>query len=301
MNDRMTCVITGGTSGIGKAVALALSEKGYNVALIGRNAKRGKTVIEYIRTNHPGCNVRFYQYDLSRTDQIPNLAQSILSEFPKIDVLINNAGARNDKYYINSLGIESTFAINHLAHFYLTLLLLDSLISSGQGRVINVSSGSHSAAQHPIIWNLSESIYERKKAYAQSKLANIVFSRLLSEKCQNRCVTAFAVNPGGVASCFALNNGVFSWMKHIIAHLRNRELITPKRGADTIYYLSTAPIDTLVFGGYYYLRELVPPSPLAFDKQISASLWKESLEMIGINETSGGIPHFLLSSCSGAV
>ena len=142
MNDKI-CLITGATSGIGKAAAFKLADLGASLILLSRNKEKGEKICKQIRKRNNNAQVKFYKVDISSMKEVKNVVEKIKSDFNHIDVLINNAGARFDNYFKNDEGVELTFATNHLGHFLLTLSLIEMLKKSTQGRIINVSSSAH--------------------------------------------------------------------------------------------------------------------------------------------------------------
>ena len=284
-----TFVITGATSGIGAAAALALGRTGANVVLIGRSEWRGCKLVEHIHRHPRGGQAEFLRADLSSQREVRVLAQTIAERHRSVDALVNNAGSRFDRYGRTSDGLERTFATNHLSHFLLTCLLLENLIRAPQGRVINVSSGSHGAAPATGEWQLKEATYDRKAAYAKSKLANILFTVELARRLAGTNVTANAVDPGGVASRFALNNGLVSWLKHLAAHALRRELVLPRKGAETLIYLGTATEMGTVTGKFFRDRQEVQPSAAAADRKAARELWALSVQWTGLDQRLGPV------------
>ena len=200
---------------------------------------------------------------------------------PHIDVLVNNAGARHDTYRETVEGFEMTFAVNHLSHFLLTCLLLDGLKRAPQGRVITVSSGSHAAAQVDASWQLRPPAYDRKQAYAKSKLANLLFAYELADRLRDTNVTSNALDPGGVASGFALNNGLKSWLKHVVSHALRRDLVSPARAASTVVHLASSPDVAGITGTFFCRGRESRSSPASYDRDLAAELWALSLRSVG--------------------
>ena len=278
----LTCVVTGATSGLGAAAALALGRAGAHVVLVGRHASRGRHVVARIHRHAGAGHAEFLAADLSSQHDVRALAQTIAERHRRIDVLINNAGARFDRYAQTPEGFERTFATNHLSHFLLTRLLLENLLRAPHARVINVSSGSHGAATATGDWQLERAGYDRKLAYAKSKLANILFTVELARRLAGTSVTANAVDPGGVASRFALNNGLVSWLRHLVAHGMRRQLVLPRRGAETIIYLATAPEVRTVSGKFFRDKQEVQPAAAATDREAARRLWTLSEQWTGL-------------------
>ena len=274
-----TCVITGATSGIGRAVALALGELGADLILTGRNEPAGTELVQRLRARQPRGVFEFIRTDLSRQDQIRKCAERVVETYDRIDVLINNAGARFDQYYETSDGIELTFATNHLGHFLLTCLLCERLVQAPAARVITVSSGSHSSATAEGEWCLTRDNYDRRLAYAKSKLANIMFARALAERLGATRVTSNTVDPGGVASNFCRNNGLVSWIRHLVAHALTRQLASPRKGAETVVYLAVSEEVNGVTSKHFRDNREVASSQGSYDRREAQRLWDLSVEL----------------------
>ena len=286
MKDK-TCVITGATSGIGRATALVLGARGANLVLIGRNEQAGHRVAARIRRMPGAGEVTFLRADLSAQRQVRDLAASIRERFQGIDVLVNNAGARFDGYGTTVDGFERTFATNHLSHFLLTARLLEPLLCPPQGRIITISSSAHHAVREVSTWMLGSETYDRKQAYGLSKLANILFSAELARRLQGTGLTANTMDPGGVASNFARNNGLKSWLRHLLAHARHRELIWPARAGEAVAHLAMAPELASVSGAFFRKTEPATASPLARDPNLARELWCRSLSWTSLDERVG--------------
>jgi len=282
MNKR-TCLITGATSGIGRAAALALAEKGQGLVLIGRNEEKAARVCEEIKRKARNGNVSYYVCDLSILQAVRGLAAKIKEDYGKIDVLINNAGARFLKHQLTKEGIEMTLATNHLGHFVLTLSLIDMLEKSAQGRIINVSSGTHYAGTGVIENVLSARDYDGRKQYANSKLANILFTYALSERLKGQGISVNAVGPGGIATNFARNNGLKHWLKHRIYYLSKRQLLTPRQGAETLVFLASSEAVGEITGKYFSDKKEKKSSDISHDKDAQERLWAKSVALSGID------------------
>lgn len=277
------CLITGATSGIGKAAALALAKKDYGLILIGRNEEKTARVCEEIRRLSQNENVSGYMCDLSVLRDVRGLTARIKEDYARIDVLINNAGARFLRFQLTKEGMEMTLATNHLGHYVLTLSLIDGMKGFGQARIINVSSGTHFAGTGVIENILSAKDYEGRKQYANSKLANVMFTYALAERLKGRGIAVNAVDPGGVATNFARNNGLAAWLKHRLYYLKKRQLLTPAQGAETIVYLASSDDVEGITGKYFTNKEEKKSSVISYDKAIQEKLWALSVELGGIS------------------
>ena len=283
----MLCVITGATSGIGQATAWALAALGADLVLLGRNESRGKATMANITRLPNAGSVEFHRIDLAEHDDVHRTATAILQRQRPIDVLINNAGARYDHYQQNAAGRELTFATNHLGHFLLTGLLIDQITAADQGRIITVSSGSHGGAVADGQWEMTSGNYDRKQAYAKSKLANILFAHELARRLTGTRALSCAFDPGGVASNFARNNGLLSWSKHLVSHALRRELITPQTAAQALVHLLTGSPVSMVNGGYYHRTKSASSSPASHDRASAGTLWALSLALTGLTKIQG--------------
>jgi NAD(P)-dependent dehydrogenase (short-subunit alcohol dehydrogenase family) len=281
--ERKICLITGGTSGIGKATAEALAALGATTVIVGRDPEKSRRVCRKIRAKTRNSNVDFMLADLSSQQDIRKLADLFKRRFPKLDVLINNAGAKITARNTTVDGYEMTFALNHLAYFLLTQLLIDRLKAGSDGRIINVSSGAHGGARLDFNDLQNEHEYVGKRAYNQSKLANIVFTYELSRRLDGSGVTVNAMAPGGVITHFCRNNGYVSWLKHVGAHILARNLIGPKKAAETIVYLATSAEVQGVTGKYFFEKKPVSSSAASYDADTAKRLWDISIEMTGVS------------------
>jgi NAD(P)-dependent dehydrogenase (short-subunit alcohol dehydrogenase family) len=282
MNDK-TCLITGATSGIGKASALALAKMGYGLILLGRNEAKLEKTCREVRLKSSNYRIGSYICDLSVMKDVRVAADRIKGENDRIDVLINNAGARFLQHEVTKEGIELTLATNHLGHFVLTLSLIKLLEKSGRARIINVSSGTHYAGTGDIENILSARDYDGRKQYANSKLANVLFTYALADKLNGRGITANAVNPGGVATNFARNNGLKHWLRHRLYYLSKRQLLTPKQGAETLLFLASSEDVAGITGKYFADKQEKKSSVFSHDKETQEKLWAKSVALSGID------------------
>jgi NAD(P)-dependent dehydrogenase (short-subunit alcohol dehydrogenase family) len=286
LSDKV-CVITGATSGIGRATALALARRGADLFLVGRNACRGAAVVEKIRRSSPRARAEFLRADLSVQRDVRDLASSLMSRVDRIDVLINNAGARFSAYGETAEGIERTFATNHLSHFLLTALLLDRLLAASSARIIAVGSGAHSGISAEGDWCLAAASYDRKVAYGKSKLANIMFTYELARRLQGAGASANAVDPGGVATNLGRNNGWVAWMRHLGFYALKRQLQSPRAACQTIVHLAGDREVEGVSGRYFYDLQEIRSSPPSYQLEAARQLWTLSVELTSLNAGIG--------------
>ena len=279
-----TILITGATNGIGKVAAVELAKQGAEVVIVGRNpAKTGETVRE-IREQSSNLQVDGLIADLSSLADIRRLADEFRKKYPHLHVLINNAGAIYANRQLTVDGFELTFALNHLAYFLLTNLLLDLLKANAPARIVNVSSGAHLGA----VLNFDDLQTQRQygtggmRAYGQSKLANLLFTYELSRRLAGTGVTVNALHPGTVATGFGENNSGAMRLALQVFHLFS---LTPQQGADTIVYLASSPEVEGVTGKYWFERKPVSSSPASYDEAAQKRLWAVSAQMTGLSET----------------
>ncbi len=275
------CIVTGATSGIGKATAKALAEKGATVILVGRNKNKCEAVLNLIVKKTSNKNVSYFVCDLTSQKDIQNLSTEIHKKFKRIDVLINNAGARFMREQKSVDGIEMTLALNHLAYFLLSNLLLDLLKKSGSSRIINVSSSAHSKKINFEDIQFTKK-YDGKKTYRQSKLANILFTFELAKKLSGTNVTVNALNPGGVATNFSRNNGIYFWAKHLLSLFLHRSFLTAEKGALTSIYLASSTEVEGITGEYFFESKKVTSKKNLYNEEESQKLWKISEELTKI-------------------
>ena len=273
-------VITGATSGIGRAAARGLAHSDATLVLVGRNSRRGSKAAQRINRKAPDARTHFIQADLSAQNDVRRLAKTIRREYDHVDALINNAGARFDAFGATEEGFERTFATNHLGHFLLTCLLLEHLRATPSARIITVSSVAHRAAKVDGIWSYQEHEFDRRQAYAKSKLANILFAFELARRLQGTRIVSNAVDPGVALTNFARNNGLLAWAKHTISHALRGELVSATRAADTIVYLATTAKVDGVSGSFFRERSVTEPSQAARNRLLAADLWTHSVSLL---------------------
>ncbi len=277
--DAKICVLTGATSGIGRAAAFQLAGISAQLILLSRNASKGREVAAKINSSLGLEKVLFIQTDLSRLSEVRDAANQIKKRCPRIDILINNAGARFNDFNKNDDGIELTFATNHLGHFLLTRLLADHLEKSAGARIITVASDVHRGYSADFDYIKCAGAYDRKAAYGRSKLANILFTYELARRLAGTRTTANALHPGGVATCLGKNNGMISWLKHIAYYTMKRRLIFPAKAAEAITYLALSDEVQGVTGKYFYNNKQIQSSDMSYDKEAAQMLWDLSLRL----------------------
>jgi NAD(P)-dependent dehydrogenase (short-subunit alcohol dehydrogenase family) len=278
-----TVLITGATNGIGKLTALELAKKSAEVVIVGRNPTKTSQVVQQIKQNSGNPSVDGLVADLSSTAQIRQLAQDYHQKYLHLNILINNAGGIFANRMVTADGYEYTFALNHLAYFTLTNLLLDVLLADAPSRIINVSSRSHEGAvlNFGDLQNEQHYSYGGYRAYGQSKLANLLFTYELARRLAGTGVTVNALHPGTVATGFGENNRGAMKVSMRIYH---QFALTPEEGADTIIYLASSPEVEGVTGKYWTNRMAIPSSTESYDEEAQKRLWSISSQLTGIPE-----------------
>ena len=278
------CLVTGASNGIGRAAALELAGMGAGLVLLCRDRARGEAAMAEISQRSGNRDVALLVADLSSQRQIRAAAAAFLELGRPLHVLLNNAGAIHAKRTLTEDGIETTFAVNHLGPFLLTRLLLGRLRESGPARIVTVASELHRRGYGGGRIALDDLNGERQyggwRAYGQSKLANILFTRELARRLDGAGVTANAVHPGVVATGFGRNNRT-GWMPYLQALYRPFSR-SPGKGAETLVWLASAPQLEAVSGRYFQDRKERPPAPQARHDGDARRLWDISERMTGL-------------------
>lgn len=273
-------MVTGATNGIGYVTARELARMGAEVVLVSRSAARCQAAVENIQAETGNQWVSYLAADLSSQAQIHGLVADFLKRYDRLDVLVNNAGAYITRRQESVDGIELTFALNHLNYFLLTHLLLDALRASPSGRIVNVSSDAHLGAGIKFEDLQLKRGYNGWKAYAQSKLANVLFSYELARCLEGSSVTANVLHPGFVATGFARNNGLIF---DIGMRLTTFFALTPEQGAQTSIYLASSAEVEGVSGKYFRNKKVGRSSPVSYDPAAARRLWQASAELAALN------------------
>ena len=268
-------LVTGASSGIGLVTACELAKRGAKVILLCRDEERGKLALEKVHLAASNQESILLLADLSSLDSVRNAAQTLLQSQTKIDVLINNAGLSLTKRHQTIDGYEEVFAVNHLAHFLLTHLLLPLLKAAPHARIINVSSMAHRSAS--MQWDdlQFQHKFSSWKVYSQSKLANILFTRALAKRLTPDGITVNCLHPGVVATGFARDfPSVLRWLMGLFS-------ISVEKGARTSVYLAASPEVSGITGGYFVNGKLKAPSARAQSEADAERLWSVSEKLVG--------------------
>ena len=274
--DGKVCLITGATSGIGKATAVGLANMGASVVMVGRDRGRGEAALAEIKERSPNASVDLLLADLSSQEDIRRLAGEFKEAYPRLDVLINNAGVIRSKRVTTADGIEMTFAVNHLAYFLLTNLLLDALKASAPSRIVNVASGEQRNGSIDFDDLQGEKGYKGAKAYSQSKLATVLFTYELARRLEGTGVSANCLHPGVVGTNLGSGvSGVFGFTVRALTPLMK----SPEKGAETSVYLASSPEVEGLSGRYFVKKAEVRSSDLSYDERLARRLWEVSADL----------------------
>jgi NAD(P)-dependent dehydrogenase (short-subunit alcohol dehydrogenase family) len=274
-----TVLVTGGTGGIGKATAEGLARLGARVGIVGRDLQRARSAAADITAATGNPAIDPYAADLSSQPEVHRLAGELLAAYPKLHVLVNNVGGFWASRHVTVDGLERTFAVNHLAPFLLTELLLGRLKASAPARIVTVSSGAHATGRIDFDDLQGERAYSGPRAYNQSKLANVLFTYELARRLQGSGVTATVLHPGVVRTAFGVEDPA-PWHR-VLLPLARRFMRTPARGAATPIYLASSPDVEGVTGRYFANRKPRSSSEASYDTAAAAQLWRTSEQLVG--------------------
>ena len=273
-------LITGGTGGIGRATAIGLAKSGARVGITGRDRGRAEQAADAIRRESNNGAVDVFVADLSSQSDVRRLARDVLAAYPRLDVLINNVGGFWAHRHETADGLEHTFALNHLAPFLLTNLLIDRLRACAPARIVTVSSGAQSMGRIDFDDLMGELTYSGQRAYNQSKLANVMFTYGLARRLDGSGVTANTLHPGVTRTAFGAEDGT-RVMAPIIAALRPF-MRSPKRGAETSVFLASSPAAAGITGHFFENRKARPSQKASYDSVTTARLWEVSAALVGL-------------------
>jgi NAD(P)-dependent dehydrogenase (short-subunit alcohol dehydrogenase family) len=283
-----TCVVTGASDGIGFFTARDLARAGATVAMVCRNEEKGLSALRELRkaTGTGQGRAELLLCDVSDFAQVRRLAKDLLKRFPRIEVLVNNAGGYFGGHALSVDGFERTWATNHLGPYLLTRLLLDRLVASAPGRIVNVASRAHKKGR--IHWhdpNAFRGFWPGMRAYRQSKLANVLFTRELARRLDGRGVTANALHPGVIATKIAAKAGgpVAAWAWRLV----NPFMLTPEQGARTQVWAAMSPELNEISGRYFVACREVPAARQGRDDEAARRLWDLSAKSVGLDGGDG--------------
>ena len=276
--SQKVAIVTGASSGIGLYTALGLARAGMRVIMTGRSRDRTDAARDFVTARAADAQIETALADFASLAAVRRLADEILSRHQRIDVLVNNAGLLSPGYRLSEDGYEMTFAINHLAPFLLTNLLLNRLKASAPARVVTVSSSAHRGERIDLATIAGSQGWSRRRAYGRSKLCNILFTRELARRLEGADVVAMCLHPGVVATGFGQRGGVveLGW------RLAKPFMISAEKGAETSVFLATVPDPSPFNGGYLVNKRLERPDPAALDDGMARRLWEESARLVNL-------------------
>lgn len=279
MQPGKICLVTGGNSGIGKMTAIGLAKSGATVVIVSRDRVRGEAALAEITARSGSRSAALLVADLSSLAQVRRLAGDFAERYPRLHVLVNNAGLTLSRRAVTVDGFEMTFAVNHLAHFALTLLLIDLLKTGAPSRVVNVTSEAEASGKINFDDLQAAAAYDPIAAYSQSKLANVLFTYELARRLPSN-ITANCAHPGNVRTNFgrSLTGALGLMFKLWRPFMRSAE-----QGAKTSIYLATSPDVEGVTGKYFVDCKEVPSSPQSHDEAAAHRLWEVSAELTGVD------------------
>jgi NAD(P)-dependent dehydrogenase (short-subunit alcohol dehydrogenase family) len=275
--DRIA-IVTGASSGIGLHTALGLARTGMRVVMVGRDRDRTEAARRFVTERSGSDSIAIAVADFSRLAEVRRLADEILSTTDRLDLLVNNAGLMSPKYRFSFEGFELTFAVNHLAPFLLTSLLLDRLKASGSARIVTVASEAHRGHRLNLNQLAQPHDWGTLRAYGRSKLCNILFTRELATRLDGSGVVATCLHPGVVATAIGQRGG----LTELAWRLMKPFMTSPEKGAETSLFLATVPDPAPFQGGYVIGKALARPDLTALDDGLANRLWDESIRLAGL-------------------
>ena len=276
MEDKI-CIVTGGTAGIGQVTASALAQTGARVIIVGRDPVKCKRVVNQIQLDTANHRVEFRVANLASLVAVGKLANDLANSLPRLDVLVNNAGAIFYKRKVSPEGIEMTWSLNHLAYMLFTERLMNPLKAAPAARIVNVSSDAHRGSRiHFDDLEYSQK-YSTFGAYGQSKLANVMFTYELARRLTGTAITTNTLHPGFVASGFGKGQGWISWGVDMLSRIAG---ISVQEGAQTNIFLATSPEVAGVTGKFFYKSREKRSSSASYDTAVAQRLWEVSQHMI---------------------
>jgi NAD(P)-dependent dehydrogenase (short-subunit alcohol dehydrogenase family) len=275
-----TVVITGGTSGIGQVAAAALAAKGARLVLVARSRGRAEETLAKLRAQNSRVTHSVHYADLSRVGEVKRVGEEIAAREPRVDVLINNAGAMFAERQVTDDGLEMTFATNHMAYFVLTHMLRERLLAAGAARVVSTASHAHKGMKLNFADLQMATKYSGFRAYGRSKLCNILFTRELAKRLAGTGITANSLHPGFVNTRFGDNSG--GGIGAAVFGLLKKFALSPEKGAETIVWLASADAPAKISGAYFYKCKETEPTAEARDDESARRLWQETANLVGL-------------------
>jgi NAD(P)-dependent dehydrogenase (short-subunit alcohol dehydrogenase family) len=290
-----TIVATGATSGIGEVAVLELAGMGARVLVVARDQGRARATMRKLEAKAPGLGHCVHLADLTSMAETRRVGAAIVASEPRIDLLVNNAGAIFTKRRVTPEGLEMTFALNHMAYFVLTAALSERLVASAPARIVSTASDAHQNPSASLDFDDLQSAkgysgfnaFGRSKladVYGRSKLANILFTRELARRLAGTGVTANCLHPGFVATRIGYSAG--GWASLVIPLVQAARALSREKGADTIVYLASSPEVETTTGEYFVKRKITEPSPAARDDAAAKRLWEASEKLAGLAQLS---------------
>lgn len=270
------CIVTGANTGIGKAITLGLSKMDATVVMVCRNQTRGETALAEIKKESGNNSLFLLLADLSSQTSIRQFVADFKAKYDTLDVLINNAGVIPQQRTETEDGLETQFAVNYLAGFLLTNLLLDTLQASASARIINISSNAHKSSTINFDDLQSRQSYNRLQVYQQTKLGNILFTYELARRLQGTCVTANCLHPGVIATRLLSD---YTGVRRGLGFINKLLFSTPEKGAQTPLYLASSPEIEEVSGRYFEKQKMVKSSKVSYDLTVANQLWQVSKDL----------------------
>jgi NAD(P)-dependent dehydrogenase (short-subunit alcohol dehydrogenase family) len=273
------CMITGANSGIGLVTARELADRGAALVLVCRDRARGEAALAEIKARSGNDGVELMLCDLASQRSIREFAEEFKRTHDRLDVLVNNAGVYIRNRTVVEGNLETTFAVNHLAYFLLTNLLLDVIEPSASARIINVASGAHTYGRMDFDNLQGEKSYSGVRAYTNSKLANVLFTYELARRLKATSVTANCLHPGAVAT------SIFRALPKFVESLIKMMTLSPEKGAETSIHLAASPEVEGVTGKYFVKKTETRSSPESYNEDTARKLWTVSERLTGLEAT----------------
>lgn len=280
MGETKLAVVTGANSGMGLATTVALAAQGYRVVMVCRDKARGEHALQEARRQSGSHEVALMQCDLASLASVRAFADRFRLEYASLDVLVNNAGVVSLKRTTTEDGFEMMMGVNHLGHFLLTNLLLDPIKQAPAGRIVIVSSGAYKIGRIGLSDPFLTSGFSVWQGYANSKLANILFTKELAERLKDTRVTVNCLHPGAVSTSIGVDRR--TGFGKLVHRLLRPFFLTPAEGARTAVYLATDPAVKSVSGRYFYRQQPQLVSARAADAEMARNLWTWSEQEVGL-------------------